>query len=331
MKKTIREQYGLQVYDLFKAGRYEAFRTQNSVCCIVPVSSFEDEELYELYYMSQFLQEKGDPHVAAFLLTKDNGLYFEEKSVRYSICRSNLSQKRAASSPGRELARFHQKARAFPYSITKVNRIGQWKHLWEKRLDQLEGFWRGKVQAHPLDPFEKLFIESFPYYLGLAENAIQYLVDTELDDHPQPIDAATISHNRFSAGLWQGEHPMKMPTDWIFDHCSRDIAEHLRHEFHHRQAEMREEGFRFLEEYDRTTPLSSFSWRLLYSRLLFPLHYFECIEEYYLSNEAGKKEAETRLKKMLKDSNKYEEFLSAYSSMLSIRTRKINLPAISWL
>ena len=58
-----------------------------------------------------------------------------------------------------------------------------------KRLDQLEKFWQSQVMNHPSDVFDQLFIESFPYYLGVAENAIQYVVDTEMDDTPQLTDA----------------------------------------------------------------------------------------------------------------------------------------------
>ena len=64
-----------------------------------------------------------------------------------------------------------------------------------KRLDQLEKFWQSQVMNHPTDVFDQLFIESFPYYLGVAENAIQYVVDTEMDDTPQLTDAATICQN----------------------------------------------------------------------------------------------------------------------------------------
>ncbi len=53
--------------------------------------------------------------------------------------------------------------------------------------------------ALPNQEMEKRFLETFPYYLGLTENAIQYLVDTEIDDLPRSVDAATICHHRFRA------------------------------------------------------------------------------------------------------------------------------------
>ena len=64
---------------------------------------------------------------------------------------------------------------------------------------------------HPTDVFDQLFIESFPYYLGVAENAIQYVVDTEMDDTPQLTDAATICQERFTPLLWHQTKRLKLP------------------------------------------------------------------------------------------------------------------------
>ncbi len=68
-----------------------------------------------------------------------------------------------------------------------------------------------QVMNHPTDVFDQLFIESFPYYLGVAENAIQYVVDTEMDDTPQLTDAATICQERFTPLLWHQTKRLKLP------------------------------------------------------------------------------------------------------------------------
>ena len=98
-----------------------------------------------------------------------------------------------------------------------------------KRLDRLEKFWQSQVMNHPTDVFDQLFIESFPYYLGVAENAIQYVVDTEMDDTPQLTDAATICQERFTPLLWHQTKRLKLPFDWVYDHPTRDIAELIRY------------------------------------------------------------------------------------------------------
>ncbi len=85
-----------------------------------------------------------------------------------------------------------------------------------------------KIHMSPLEPFEKKMIEAFPYYSGLAENAIQYLVDTELDDNPGAEDSGTICHQRMERDTWSEESLIRIPGDWVFDHAARDIAEYMR-------------------------------------------------------------------------------------------------------
>lgn len=329
MKKEIEEQFGLNVLQFFKHGPYEAFRTRRNICLIIPVSSFEDEELYEMYQMAQHMLGKKERNVAMFLQTKQGALRFQHENETYSIVQiSFYSTNQEEMISGKSLAKFHQRGRSFAFPVTKTNRIGKWKGLWEKRLDQLEMFWRGKVHTKPLQSFDRLFVESFPYYVGLCENAIQYLVDTELDDDPYPIDSATICYHRFTPDLFK-DTKCKLPTEWVYDHASRDIAEYIRYEFvkNHRVV-----NSSFLEEYDRTTPLSSFYWRLIFSRLLFPVHYFECVENYYLAQDEGSRNSfENELQLLLDNTKNYEQLLTSFSSMLSMRTRKIHLPKIHWL
>lgn len=329
VKKTIEEHYGLTVLQFFKHGHFNAFRTRRSICLIIPVSNFEEDELIEMYQMSLHLLEKKERNIAMFVQANDGTLSFEHENVSYSILQIPFySSEPRELITGKSLAKFHQRGRTFAYPVTKTNRIGKWKELWEKRLDQLEMFWRGKTYAKPLESFDQQFIESFPYFVGLCENAIQYLVDTELDDHPYPIDSATICHHRFHSDIYKGIN-CKLPTEWVYDHASRDLAEYIRHSF---LTEQRGIDGAFLDEYDRTTPLSPFFWRLLYSRLLFPVHYFECIENYYLSqNEDERHSYEKQLQSILNQTDAYEQLLASFSSGLSMRTRKIRLPNIHWL
>jgi len=328
MKSAIESNYNLNVLQIFEHGKYKAFRTRRHMCLIAPVSQFDDEELYEMYQMGQHLLEKKERDVAMFVLTKQGTLTFEYEKQKYVLLQVPFYSKPLPSySLGRSLAQFHQNGRSLPLQLSKVNRIGKWKVLWERRIDQMEVFWKGKISTKSLQSFDQLFIESFPYYLGLSENAIQYLVDTELDDEPQLIDSATICHHRFTSSIWK-DIPYKIPTDWVFDHAGRDIAEYIRDQY---LRQNRSFDAQFVEEYNRTAPLSPFFWRLIYSRLIFPLHYFECIENYYLSSEDKRELYEEELKQILKKSNQYEQFLSSLSSFLTVKTRRIYLPKLTWL
>jgi spore coat protein YutH len=310
---------------------YPSFQTPNSVFLIVPVREFTKEELKELHDMSQYLQEQKEPYVSTFLMTKNNELTFEHEGRVYAVLKSVSHLSNRTFQIGTELARFHQKGRQFPYQVKEMSRLGGWKDFWEKRLDQLEQFWRQKAYTHPLEPFEKKFIESFPYYLGLSENAIQYLVDTELDDKPEASDSGTICYKRMTHDKWSQESLLKLPTDWVLDHPARDLAEYMRNTFMVFRNDRFEQGFLCLQQYEEVCPLSSFAKRLIYSRLLFPLHYFETVEGYYISPESERDFYEDRLDQLLYDSERYEQFLRTFHERAGMRNPRVQIPVINWL
>ncbi|AKQ74669.1 endospore coat-associated protein YutH [Bacillus licheniformis] len=330
VKELIKEKFGIYIRDLTSYLSYQAFHTPNSMFLIVPVSHLSQDELAELFSMSQYLQEQRDPYVSSFILTKDGEMTFEENGVSYVLLQAAPRMTNRSVSFGAELAEFHHKGRGYPYEVKETSRIGQWKELWGKRLDQLEQFWIQKTQARQLQPFEKQFIESFPYYLGLTENAIQYLADTELDDQPQAADSGTICQQRLTCEALRREPLIKIPMEWVFDHAARDLAEYARSLFHERKNF--NEIMLFLQQYEQAAPLSSFSKRLMYSRLLFPLHYFETVEGYYISPESEHHYFESRLDYLLSHAPAYEQFLNGFQEMAGMRSAGlISMPPVNWL
>lgn len=335
MDKHLQEHYRLKIDEKLSIGNYEAFRFRNVVYTIVPITNMEHEEIVELKQMSDYLISRGEKNIASIVPTASNSLFSSIDDQRNIVLLQMPAQQvlRGYSSLGNELAQFHKKGRTYPNQVQRCNRIGQWKKLWEQRLDQMEMFCDEKVRQHPTTYFEKLLVESFPYYIGLTENAIQYLVDTELDDQPMPTDSATICHHRFTRNTWFDERKTILPIDLVFDHASRDIAEWVRGEFINQYRIDYNEVFKFTREYEQVSRLSTFSWRLLYSRLLFPVHYFESIEGYYLSSsETEKKQYELRLSEHLNRSTDYELFLKETNNLIrQSRSNTSKVPQVSWL
>ncbi|MBD8070457.1 spore coat putative kinase YutH [Bacillus sp. PS06] len=332
MSTEISENYGLQVRKIERFGKYQAFKYRNILYTIVPIGFLEQEEIIELKQLSDYMIQQGETSVALIVPTKDGKLTSIINEKPSMILRCPRANQYRESLTGRDLASFHGRGRTFPYPLTKVNRIGQWKHLWEKRVDQMELFWKERLNQHPTNHFEKQFIESFLYYVGLTENAIQYLVDTEMDDRPLLIDSATVCHERLTVKEWQESHLIELPNSWVFDHGSRDLAEYIRDSYLQDNQIDQHKWNQFLEEYNQVTPISSFSWRLLYARLLFPIHYFETIEGYYLTqSEVQKMRCENQLNKILKNSSGYETFLGAVHGLIHVQHRQANAPVVQWL
>jgi spore coat protein YutH len=335
LQKMLENQYGITAPEYVKLESYDALRGNGWLYLISNPAGKGEEDITELEKIAEHLRNYGDQFVPIFLPSKDGELITTWEQKKYCVLANRQIEEQKKIKLGRNLAKFHERGRRVPFQIERSSRIGQWKSLWEKRLEQMEKVWNGLLFQTPEDEFEKMFVDSFPYYLGLTENAIQYLVDTELDDEPKETDSGTVCHERFTIKTWgnpQDNYMIKNPFDWVFDHRSRDLAEWTRERYFRNFQTYDVDLKRFFEEYQSIAPLSSFSWRLLYSRLIFPLHYFECIENYYITrSEQDKKVLEDQLSKILRQSSEYERFLAGFLQLAGAPIKRLNLPQLEWL
>lgn len=332
LRQMLEKQYGIKVDEQVKLDTYDALRGNGWVYLVSKPRGKDENDISELERIAQHLRNYGDGHVPIFLPTKDGTLITTWEKDQYCVLANRQSEKQKKHQLGRKLAKFHERGRRIPFQIERSSRIGQWKTLWEKRLEQMEKVWNGLLFQTPEDEFERLFIESFPYYMGLTENAIQYLVDTEIDDDPLESDSGTVCHDRFTKNSWGAEYYIKNPFDWVFDHRSRDLAEWTRERYFRNIQTYDKELKQFFMDYQSISPLSSFSWRLLYSRLIFPLHYFECIENYYITrSEQDRKLLEEQLGRILMHSGEYEQFLASFYHLSGAPIRQLHLPQLEWL
>ncbi len=332
MIQHIYEHYQMHVKELIPLGPYKSFWIRNKIYVLLPIGNMEEEVLVEMKKLSDYMNQQGDITVATFVPTIHGYYVSEIEETNYCLLKGIRLLERHAAPLGSELSLFHKRGAFFPEEIDKLSRIGEWKSLWEKRLDQLERFWQSQVMNHPSDVFDQLFIESFPYYLGIAENAIQYVVDTEIDDTPQLSDSATICQERFTPLLWQQTNRLKIPIDWVYDHPTRDIAEWMRSIMTEKKKDSERLIVQFISEYERNYSLSSFGWRLLFARLLFPLQYFETIESYYQTdNEEHKSVYRDRLEDILHDMNRSEQFMKHFYEFFRLPVNKLGIRKLDWL
>ncbi|MBS4173943.1 spore coat putative kinase YutH [Bacillus sp. FJAT-49736] len=329
--EILREYFNITPDTSFLDGKYLRYVKEEKIYTLVPVTNMKEEVLVELYLMSDHLASQGDRNVSVFYAAKDQKFLVTHQEEDYVLLLNSYTKVPAKRSFGRKLAKFHQRGRSIQVEIQHTSSLGKWKVYWEKRLEQIEKVWYQVVQENPNNDFDHMFVETYPYYMGLCENAIQYIVDTELDEEPLDIDVGTVCHERFNNDIWGNRMWIRNPFDWVFDHASRDIAEWIRQQYFRKNKSFLPDVQNFLDEYQGVTSLSSFSWRLIYARLLFPLHYVECIEQYYLTNsEKQHKQLEERLHKHIRDSAEYESFLGNFFQLLGRNPVKWNIPEIGW-
>ncbi len=332
LKILLENRYGIQIDEEFQMGQYEASRKKGHLFLLKKVDGMEDAVLEELVMLSNHLVQNGEKFCNAFLKTKDGKSICDWKEGKYCVLMNAQSGNRKLTSIGRKLAKFHYRGRTVAFPVNKISRIGQWKQMWESRLDQMEQVWNEMLFKPQENEFEQMFLESFPYYRGIAENAIQYIVDTELDDEPTMTDNGTICHERFTSQAWGKSFLMKNPFDWVFDHCSRDLAEWTREKYFHNIKTYEPELRQFMKDYQSVVPLSSFTWRLYFARSLFPLHYINTIESHYRTNsEQEKRQLEEQLQKFLQQSDDHERFLGRFYDFAEVPVHKWKIPILEWL
>lgn len=331
-QQMLRKQYGIQAEEYVKLDALEGMRGDGWNYLIAKPGNVDEEDLVELEQITAHMRNFGDSHVPVLIPAIEGTFITSWENNRYCVMAIQKTKGENINKLGRKLAKFHERGKMVPFQIQRSSRIGLWKDLWEKRLEQMEHVWNGLLFQTPEDEFEEMFIDSFPYYLGLTENAIQYLVDTEIDEEPADADSGTVCHERFSVKSWGINCYIKNPFDWVFDHRSRDLAEWTRERYFRNSQTYQRDLEHFFQEYLKVAPLSAFSWKLLYSRILFPLHYYECIENYYgTRSEQEKKSLEEQLSKILKQSTEYERFLGSFYQLAGAPVKKLYLTTPEWI
>lgn len=187
---------------------------------------------------------------------------------------------------------------------SSINRT-KWGKLWEEKIDYLE------YQVSELATPHKIISGSFSYYVGLAENAIEYF------NLLNPNDAKTfVSRRRMRTPEYALDY--YDPLDLVVDYRVRDIAGYLKLEFFNRD-DVLSDVDAFLNK-DILTPLE---YNLLFCRLLYPSYYFDTMQRVLEGNLN-----EDELLKYIERVDDYEKFLNEIFLRFS---KKCSMIKIDWL
>ncbi|MBM7600686.1 spore coat protein YutH [Virgibacillus halotolerans] len=226
-------------------------------------------------------------------------------------------------SPGESLASFHLVGANYDYEPKAISSYGQWKALWIEKLTVFETNLEQEAKKHPTHYYQ-LIMDILPYVIGISENAIQYLQESEQDNRFHEADQGTISFRRYTNQL---EKPILWVDEFVYDHPARDLAEYIRMTLLKDGGE--DELVEFLKDYNSIRPLSVFSWRLLYARLIFPIHFFDIMQSGFLTDDFAS--LYTQMTDLLDKQADYERKLADFFQMGGVKHEKLNIPVIKWL
>jgi spore coat protein YutH len=332
--EQVLQEYHLHAKTFFQMNGKYAFNADGINYIISDASDLTNEEVVEIKMLGDHLYLQGEESVAVLLPNRNQQLVTEIDNDRIMLYRQRETKKRYYFSPGHQLASFHKRGRHFTYGINNRNRYGNWETYWTSRLEQLEAWCHKRLQDNPTSRFEKTFIETFPYYMGLTENAIQYIADCKWDNNGNYLDLVdhpTICFERYPLNADPNE--MILPEKLVYDHPTRDLAEWIRQWFvRDDKNNAIDHMIVFLNEYEQMHSLSIYSWKVLYGRLLFPLHYFELVEGFYTSTtEYEKHRYEEQFLNYIEGNDRTERFLSTFYERIGLSPQKFQIKELPWL
>ncbi|GAK14697.1 spore coat putative kinase YutH [Geomicrobium sp. JCM 19039] len=284
-ERNIYDQYGFHCDERWQLGSYEGFDAGGHSYLVTPYSRQEDSMLIQFEWAKQ-LHNAGVAEIAQPVNTVGGGSVAKIDGAQQLVFMlPQLDERRAGEflTEGGQLAHIHDVSHGWVPNVPDLNYLGQWLDIWERRMGQVES-WHQQVDARrQKNDFDREFLYTFPYYLGRAETAMQWLVEEGREPLLQSYDGS-INHTRFSNQSWFATNErttqVKLPLEFVYDHPARDLGERLRAEYREGRFE---DGYSFISEYQNGRTLSQGTWSLIGARLLLPLTYIETIENHYMN------------------------------------------------
>lgn len=294
MKNIIEYYYNLRIDELHNKNDTYYFNINNNNFILKPYTG-NIERSYDIYKLNTIMSNKFN--IDNIILNKYNNPLTKINDNFY-ILTSNKKEKKLTLPLISNMALNN-------INIESLER-NKWEVLWENKVDYYE------IQLGENEKKYPLIRESFDYFVGLAENAISYLVNTKLELKPTINDQKVVSHNNIEISLNE-------PSNLILDHKARDVAEYIKYSFFNNNQNI----FNELNEYFYHNYYSPYGIRVLFSRILYPSFYFNTYDK-IISGKVEEKE----LNKIISKINNYEIYL--YNIYLYLR-KYYNIPSVDWL
>ncbi len=188
--------------------------------------------------------------------------------------------------------------------INKILRTN-WTKLWTNKIDYIE------YQILHIESKYKLLRNSIWYYIGLAENGVQYIKDNDLTKNTST--EYVISHRRIN-----DFNELSNPLNIIVDHKSRDVSEYLKYLFIKKEYDYEE-----IKKILQKKSLDEITCKMIYARMFFVTFYFDLYDDIL-----NKRIEENKIENIIKRNSEYEDYIKNIYIIIN-EIKKI--PEISWI
>lgn len=300
MKNTIMYFYNLEPKDIHQVGKTYRFIIEDSTYLFLPTERAinEVEELYKITTLLKHYHFK----MHEIILNNQKKCITVFQNENYVLLRLITSWQEKISLG--DILNFNKLSLNFENN--KLLLRNDWHKLWSEKIDYFE------YQVNQFGKKYPLIRESFSYFCGLAENAIQY---TNFIKENQLL---CISHKRIKENML--ELDFYNPLNIVIDYKVRDITEYFKDRFFN--------GYLPFEEieYVLTYELFENEYLVFFTRMLFPSFYFDLYEDIM---RGIKKEKE--ILNIIHKIGQYEILLEKIYMCITNKTKQINFFKPEWL
>lgn len=294
MKNFIEYFYNVKIDNITMEDKFYTFYSNDSLYKLYVYEDYGDINL--IYNINRKMIN--NTLVSEIIVNKDNEIVSIYNGVKYILLKIYVNIKNDIS-----LKEIVLLSKSDATGDLNIN----WGSLWEKKIDYLENLINENGKKYPL------IVDSFNYFVGLAENAISYYNMIEINKGYQYV----ISHKkiRFNYTLEDLYNPLNI----IYDYRVRDVAEYIKRAFFVNNKFVWEE----LKVFFRDAMITVFEAKLLIARLLYPSFYFEMYNDILIDNAEEK-----ILIDIISRIDDYETYLG---NVIGFVAHYYNLEEIEWL
>ena len=286
MKSIIKVYYNLEPLEIIEEKDFYCFYIKDNKYYFVP---FNNDEKQVLFIYNELL--KRNIKVNEIVFTIDNKIVVNYNNKLYSLLRVNCYENELV-----DVNNF--------FNIFVKYDVSNWSLIWSDKIDYYS------YQVHERGLKKESVLNSFSYYVGLAETAIEYCNLLNINNVPTAIQHRRIYANNYEINYLN-------PLNMVIDFSIRDYSEYIKSCFFNSSITLDD-----ISNYFDKMKYTDIMVNLLYSRLLFPTYYFDIYDE--VINDSNDK----KLIDIVKKSNDYEEFLKKFYYYFKDR---YNLIPIEWI
>lgn len=298
MKNAINYYYNLYPINIYQNDRLYKFSVESVDYYLVPYNNDLKQlnVVYELYKTLRqyniYCHEIVENNKKELATNINNKQYVLLKTAQYTDEKLNINNLMYYSLVTSSL------------HLENISHPKPWRNLWMEKIDYFE---------YQVSNFKKKFPlirETSSYYIGLAENGIQLLLEIA-NSHDY-----CISHHRIKN--YYTLFDLYNPLEFTVDSKIRDIAEYCKEQFFYSNISMDEVIY-----YIDNNILDRNQATLFFSRLLYPSYYFDLCDDIIYNNVN-----ENVLSNIIIKNYDYEHFLSQIINYLH---NKYQISEIEWL